>query len=296
VALVRALAAGQHFVVSRSQLQQLGFSKTGIHRWVRSGRLTPVLPGVYAFEGPLRTAEAKAMAAVAWGGDGAALSHVSAAHLFDVWRGPKQDVVDVVSPRQRTDRYNVRFHQSRRLERAIEVLDEIPITSLSRTIVDLAEVLTPHQVANVIHQACYRHKLDIVRVEAWYERLKDRHSAPVARRAIDLHVSGSAGTRSMDEDRFVALMAPVAPEPQVCMVQAVGVDTHEADAYWPEQRVWVVIDGATSHGRPNDKAREQGLADGCTAAGITLIRFQGWEVRRRPDRVRRTVLAALHAR
>ena len=70
---------------------------------------------------------------------------------------------------------------------------------------DLAEILTAEQLANVMYEAAFRGLLDLDAIEATAARLVGRHGLAVLEEAIDAHRKGSAGTKSEKEDAFHAL-------------------------------------------------------------------------------------------
>ena len=81
----------------------------------------------------------------------------------------------------------------------------IPVTTVHRTLVDLADDLTPHQLANVIHEAAYRGRFVEAAVRDAMGRVFGRRKLHVLERAIELHHAGSAGTKSAGEDAFLTL-------------------------------------------------------------------------------------------
>jgi hypothetical protein len=98
--------------------------------------------------------------------EGAALSHLAAAKLWEVWRR-RVSRIDVVSARRSSLSY---VHWSRRLDpRDVTTRNGIPVTTVARTLVDLTDVLTAHQLANMIHEAAFR----------------NRFSEPAARKAME---------------------------------------------------------------------------------------------------------------
>src|SRR6185437_6672141 len=80
--LIAVLAGRQHGYVTRAQLLALGLTPKSIRWRVQTGRLIPVYAGVYAVGYVRRTPVARACAAVLACGEGAALSHGSAASLW----------------------------------------------------------------------------------------------------------------------------------------------------------------------------------------------------------------------
>src|SRR3954447_24852150 len=85
------LSRRQHWAITRVQLLGLGFTVAEIKHRIEEGRLIPVHAGVYAVGRPTLTREGSFLAAVLACGEGTALSHDSAAELWEirpVHRGP----------------------------------------------------------------------------------------------------------------------------------------------------------------------------------------------------------------
>src|SRR3954453_14107079 len=81
---VYELAQRQHDRVARRQLVELGFSRSGIRRWVAARRLVPVPPGVSAGGPGEPLAKANGMGGALAAGPGARLSHRPAAAAWEV--------------------------------------------------------------------------------------------------------------------------------------------------------------------------------------------------------------------
>src|SRR4051794_10720472 len=186
------------------------------------------------------------LAAVFACGEGAALSHLHAGSLCKVSRFRCLAYIDVVVPRQRRPKPPARAHECRNLEpRDVTMVDRIPVTRVARTLVDLTDVLTPHQLANVIHEAAFRGLFDLAGTREAMARANGRRNLPRLRTAIELHLSGSAGTRSNAEDAFLRLIDGHLERPLF--------NTHlldeEVDFHWPDRRLVVEVDGP-GHARP----------------------------------------------
>jgi hypothetical protein len=142
------------------------------------------------------------MAAVLAAGRGAALSHLAAAVHWQIWRR-KVTGIDILVPGQRRARAGFTIHRCRALDpRDVTVHQGIPITTVPRTLVDLSSVLTAPQLANVIHEAAFRNRFDATATDEAIARAPGRHTANL-HAALQAHASGSAGTRSALEDRFL---------------------------------------------------------------------------------------------
>ena len=224
------------------------------------------------------------MAAVLASGNDAVLSHTSAARLWGIWRG-HEGGTHVVSRRFRHDLADVVRHRSRRLE-PIDVVQRngIPVTTVARTIIDLADILTPHQLANVLHEAAYHKLLDLNQLRLAVARLHGRPTLYAIESAIHAHVTGSAGTRSRLEDRFAAHVCDQddIDQPRSNTKVMASGRTLEVDFLWFDQQVVVEIDGP-AHRRPrsrkDDATRDQLLR----AAGFTVLRFAADDIAHHPE-------------
>jgi len=155
----------------------------------------------------------------------------------------------------------------------------IPVTTVARMLVDLSDVLTKWQLANVIYEAAYRKRFSVAATRRAMQRANGRHNLHVLEEAIALYLSGSAGTRSRVEDAFLALIGAL-PEPLV--------NTHllgeEVDCHWPDRNLVVEVDGP-GHERPAAKLDDTHKDRKLKAAGYTVLRFTKAEIERRPEEV-----------
>jgi hypothetical protein len=261
-AVLAAWAARRHGLVTSAQFAAAGLSPGAISHRVATGRLHRHYRGVYSVGHAHLSPEGRWLAA----GDGAALSHVCAGKHIRIWRGGT-DGIDVVAPRRRNVP-GVRIHFCRRPDRRdVTTRNRIPITTVPRTLIDLTDVLTAHQFANVIHEAQYRNRYNPRAVEAAMARANGRPNLKVLEHAIALNNQGSAGTRSAAEDHFLTqLSSSDLPPPLVN--QKIEVDFHR-----PDQNLVVELDGP-GHDRPrtqrDDEARDRALA----RRGIEVVRIR----------------------
>jgi hypothetical protein len=200
------IAARQHGLLRLIQLLAAGLSRQTISRRVREGRLHHVYQGVYALGHPGLSRHGLWLAGVFAAGEGAALSHLCSTGLWDL-RDLRTDFVDVVAPTRRRIKGPIRVHTSRTLDpRDITTRKGIPVTTVARTCVDLTDVLTPHQLANVMHEADYRKLLNLAQLGEAMARATGRRNLHVLDKAIALNAGGSAGTKSPHEDAFLSLL------------------------------------------------------------------------------------------
>jgi very-short-patch-repair endonuclease len=282
------IAARQHGLLRLAQLLAAGLSRQTISRRVREGRLHRVYQGVYALGHRGLSRHGLWLAGVFAAGQGAGLSHLCSTALWDL-RELRTDFVDVVAPTRRRIKGPIRVHVSRTLDpRDITVRKGIPVTTVARTCVDLTDVLTPHQLANVMHEAAYRKCLNLVQLGEAMARAKGRQNLHVLEKALALNAGGSAGTKSPHEDAFLALLqfAGIA-EPRV-NTQLLG---EEVDCHWPDRKLAVEIDGS-GHGRARSKRDDARRDEALREAGWKVMRFSGHEIERRPHEVLARLRAA----
>ena len=106
--------------------------------------------GVYAFGHVTLTAEGRWLAAVLAAGPSAVLSHRSAGALWLVLRSRHLEVT--VNGQNRPKR-GIRIHRSELAPDEITTVRGIPVTTVPRTLLDLATVLPPHQLERAINEA-----------------------------------------------------------------------------------------------------------------------------------------------
>jgi Protein of unknown function (DUF559)/Transcriptional regulator, AbiEi antitoxin len=236
------------------QLTALGLTSGAVTYRVRTGRLHRIHRGVYAVGHARLSQEARWMAAVLWAGEGTGLSHLTAAVHLNAWRR-RVDGIDLISPRRHRPVGGIRAHWARNLDpRDLTIHRGIPVTTMARTLVDLTDVLTEHQLANVIHEAAFRNRFSEQATRAAMARAPGRRLGTLER-ALDAHASGSAGTKSDLEDQFLAQLPSNLPSP---LVNA-GVQTPhkliEVDFVWPDLKLCIEVDGH-GHARPRTQRED----------------------------------------
>jgi predicted transcriptional regulator of viral defense system len=284
-ARIAVLAAAQHGVVSGQQLRAAGFSTSAVGRRVSSGRLHHVHRGVYAVGWARLLPRGRWWAAVLACGDGAVLSHASAAAAWELI-GAGSATAHVTVPTGNERRVaGVRVHRAASLTPDdTTTLDGLPVTTLERTLLDLATTLAPDRLARVVEQAEAMRRLDHRRLAAPGRPGNARLRAALAEPATV--------TRSVLEDRFLALLDRHGlPRP---LVNA-RVGPYEVDFLWPEQRLIVETDGWRHHGTRRafreDRRRDRDLV----AAGHRVIRLTHEDVTRDAEETARILATLLSA-
>lgn len=265
-AVVAALAATQHGVITTAQLNACGLDRFAIRRRVDSGRLHRVFRGVYAVGHPGLSLDGRRHAAVLAAGPVAALSHLTAADIWKVSRWPAGRIALVTASQHRPPGVDVRRCRALDPARDITLWNGIPVTNVARLLVDLTDILTPHQLAYVLHEADYRGLLDLDAIEAAMARARGRRHLARLRVALELRAQGSAGTRSGAEDRWLE------QHPDSGALINVKVEGIEVDVHWPETRQVLELDGV--HHRRRATRREDERRD-------AILEARGWSVSRR---------------
>ncbi len=248
IAALARLAQRQHGAVSAAQLAELGISRTTVSKWTRRGRLHRLHRGVYAVGHRAPSEYQRFMAAVLACGEGATLSHQSAAYLWTFLK-PEGGPVHVTSPSRsgKIARAEIVLHKSPSLRgnRQVTRRERIPVTTPRRTIEDLEATLEPYLVRRAKRQA---------------EFLRYRLRLPSDRSRSDL------------ESDFLAFCARHRlPRPQV----NVKVGGYTVDFLWPAQMLVVETDFFGYHrgsqAFEDDRQRELDLR----RAGYTVLRYTG---------------------
>jgi Transcriptional regulator, AbiEi antitoxin/Protein of unknown function (DUF559) len=275
------LARRQHGVLTRSDLLGLGYTPKAIKHRVRSGRLHPIVRGVYAVGRRSLSREGRWMAAVLACGPGAALSHRSAAAL---WGFGKEHAayIDVSVRRASESRLRgVRCHRRPSLPAsAIATRLNIPLTQPVQTILDLVPMMGPRDLERAINEA---DKRDVIDPDALRKALDDRPGEAGVRplrRILDKH------TFRLSDDELELLFRPLAaaaglPTP----LTKVEVNEFEVDFFWPDLGLVVETDGWRYHRTPAAQTRDALRFQEHTAAGLTPLRFSHRQVKYEPRHV-----------
>jgi hypothetical protein len=259
------LAARQHGVVSVAQLLAAGLDHNAIARRVAEGRLHRVRRGVYAVGHAGLSREGQFLAGVLWAGEGAALGYLAAAEHLEA-RKYRAPLIDVVAPKWRPARDGVRVHRAKLHPSDVTVHKGIPVTTIARTLVDLTDVLNPYDLANVIHEAEFRHRFNERATRAAMRRANGRRNLKRLEQALELRARGSAGLKSRDEAAFLSMLKDL-PEPLV-NTKLHGI---EVDFHWPQYKLVVEIDGP-GHARPRTQRDDERKEAVLREAGYEVVR------------------------
>jgi len=276
------LAGRQHGVVTRAQLLGLGFTKSGIEHRLKKGRIHQISKGVYLVGWAKLTRERRWMAAVLACGEGAMLSHRSAAALWGFGVEHPNYIEISVRRHHKVRRSGIRVHDRAGLwNRDIGSRLGIPVTQPIRTFLDVALELPDKHLERAINEA---DKLDVIDADALRRSLDDYPGQPgirPLRRILDEH------TFRLSDDELERLFRPIAnaaglPVPLTKHI----VNKFEVDFFWPDLGLVVETDGWRYHRTPSAQTRDALRFQTHTAAGLTPLRFSHYQVKYEPHHVR----------
>ena len=253
------LAGAKKGLVIRPELLTAGVSARQIERWLESGLLIRVYAGVYRVGHAAPNLESSYLAAVLACGEGSLLSGRAAAHLYGLIRAlPPQPEVTTMSRRKPP---GVVVHRKRVIPpRAATEYRGIPVTTVPRTVADMAADSAPADLALLFHEARIRFGLKPEHVEAVLARSRIRGAAKLRR----VMWGDERVLLSELERGFVALLERHRlPLPETNIPKC----GHWVDCWWPERKLTVELDTyryhASRHAWERDvkrerKARERG--------------------------------------
>lgn len=289
------LARTQHGIVTLPQLVELGLAPSSVRSRVATGQLHRMYRGVYAVGHRILPREGHWLAAVLACGEGAVLSHRSAAALWGI-RPTSQTRIDVTSPRRAGKSLEgIHVHSGATLLPGdVTEVEGVPCTSLVRTLLDLAEILSPGALERAIHQALVLGIFDGRAVEDVLGRAGGRRGAPLLEQMLSEGDFTGPGTRSPLEERCLELFGAYGiPRPEVNARLETNDGWIEVDFLWRRQRLVVEANGFRYHANgyqfERDHEREQLLA----LADWRLRRFTWRQVTQKPALVAEVVRQAL---
>lgn len=276
-----ALAEKQYGVVSHRQLEVLGYSIAAIQRAVSAGRLHRVDRGVFAVGHPAVPPHGIGLAAVLGAGDGAVLSHESAAWLWGLLPSfPRPPHVTV--PQRGHPKASARIHHSTILETDdLAVYEEIPTTAVPRTHLDLAATVNTWLLTSAIERAERRGLLDIVATEVLLKRCGRHRGRRKLSTAIQIY-RAPIFSRARSERLLRALIQDAGLPIPVFNTFVAG---YEVDAYWEAARFAVEVDGWDAHRTRSAFERDPVRHEDLLLAGITCIRVTARRIEREPHAV-----------
>jgi very-short-patch-repair endonuclease len=291
-------------VVSAQQLRRLRYSRDLIAAESSRGRLISLHRGVYAvghrrlswrgwcMAGVL-AAEPNETDEVVWP---AVASHASAAYLWGLFSSPPAGI-DVTAPTRRRAKRDFSVHFSSILaEQDRGCCEGVPVTSLARTVLDLAIRSRPEQVARRLERSQELGAFDLRAFEDVLRRAGGHRGRGRLGRALEIYkprAEDPAVLRSRYERRLRRLVREAGlPAPAMNF----NVAGYELDAYWPGLWFAVEIDAFATHGSPAAFERDRLRQEELKLHGVEMVRITGVRLEREPAKVAARLRALLAQR
>jgi very-short-patch-repair endonuclease len=268
-------------VVTLQQAATLGLTESAVRHRLATGRWQRVYRDVYVtHSGPLAP-QTRLLAALAYAGDGAALSHETAAVRLGLLRtlGSPCPVVHLTVPWERRvmPQPGLEIHYARNFtESDTRVRNGLRCTSVERTVVDLVSTArTPGRAAALVLDAVGSRKTTSARLR----RAMQRTGRPRRHRQLTTTVlaEAQAGAHSPLELRFVEVCrAHGVPEGARQVRQVVRGRTIYVDNIVEEYGLVTELDGHAGHDSAAGRFRDLQRDNANVEAGRTPVRV-GWE-------------------
>jgi hypothetical protein len=276
-------------VATAGELKALGFTDNGIRRLIRRGELVVQRKGVYAPAGfaakvtsdSARTHALCAAAALAGTNAECAASHWSAAiiHGLDLLGLVPADVVSLTQAPGRTgsrgSRPGVFLHVADLPVNEMVRRYGVPVTSVARTVVDLARTGTFREGVVVADSALHAGKTTLTHLHSVVAAC--RHWPRIAR-ARQVLTFCDARSESVLESLARVIMHEQGLPPaelQAWVADAFGARIGRVDFFWPQYRTIGEADGEMTCEQPAQARRQLERDATLRRAGYELVHF-GW--------------------
>jgi Protein of unknown function (DUF559)/Transcriptional regulator, AbiEi antitoxin len=289
-----AFARTRHGIVTTAVLGTFGLSPAAVARRAAEGRLFRQHRGVYAVGRPDLTIAGRRMAAVLACGPKAVLSHRSSAAQHGLLADARQRPdVTIPGPRARP-RHGIRVHSSTTLIAPdTTTVDNIPCTSVARTLADLGDREPARLVERALDQAEVLGVFNLLALEDVLRRLGPRRGPGVLRTLLANLGEPALTDRELEELFLAVVRGAGLPEPAVNAWITGHGWAYKADFLWRAERLVVETDSRAFHTSrrafEHDRLRDQRL----TLAGYTVVRFTWRQVTGDPAGVADTLEALL---
>lgn len=252
------------------RLYDRGIVRQTARRRIKRGTWQEPLPGVVCRTTGVLSSRQWLVAAIAYGGDGAAVSHGSAGTFWGFGPAPASVHISVPHGRHRQSSADVVVHQSRRPFRPV-LVEELHVTPPARTAVDMSLALSSFDaVTALLGRAIQRGRVSIETLSEELEAAPRRGSLLPRLVMADL----VAGSRAASESRLLRLIRQAGlPLPELNGAVTTSLGTRYVDALWRDLGKGVEVDGQAFHldaaAWRSDLIRQNAIQ----STGIVLLRI-----------------------
>ncbi len=272
---VRTCAERQNSFVTVAQLNCLGVTAPQRAQLRRAGALQLIRRGLYSTDPGAMTFR-RVVAAACVNRHGPAASGLTAAHFWGLWREPDRPELTIRYPRQLAIQ-GVDVCRSRDLARTdVTTIDNIPVTTPTRTFVDLGRILPAPQVERLLDHALATGivalgRLQQIRIDRGRQ---GRNGAGVLGQILErLSPAGTRHDSGPELKLFRLLTESKLPEPEVQWPVVVDGRLYRFDLAYPSAMLALEYDGADWHSTPGQRRGDEARQSDCERAGWTFIRL-----------------------
>jgi len=268
-AAIASIAEQQFGVFSREQAAAEGMSEESMSRRVMCDAWERVFPSVYRLAGTPGTGRQRAMAAVLWAGDDAAVSHTTAARLLRFDGVRRSELHLTVPPQSGFRRRDLILHHSSLAARDVVLVDGIRCTSATRTIIDCAALLDDESLESAFEHA---RRMGLTSPSAPAIRAEElcRRGRPGSTRVGRLLSAQRVGERALELPLEVKLARLLRRSVLPVPLRQYPVGRYRLDFAWPARRVACECDGFEHHGSRLAWKRDR--------ARLAAVEGAGWRV------------------
>jgi very-short-patch-repair endonuclease len=269
--------------------------KDAISYRLKVGRLWIVMPETYAVGQRRLPPLGRSMAAVLSSGVEAVLSHRSAAVLWGI-RGPRAGAIDVTLPSKSTSTKFVRRHDVDLPNDEVTIHEGIPVTTVPRTVLDLASTATIDEVEVTIRQVEFLRLYDKLSLFDLIERYPGRRGVARVRIALaQVEALPGGHVRSPLETKFLPFLHRYRlPRPRLNDWIMVGERRFQVDCHWAGTGQIVELDSWQAHGtraaHRDDRTRDRVLR----VAGYEVTRITWAQLEDEPEAIAADLRRLLH--
>jgi hypothetical protein len=299
---ISAIARGQYGVFSRAQALQRGATASLVRRRVAAGLWMPVSDGVYRLRDVTASWHASLFSAVLATTGPAVVSHEAAAAMHGLATFRPGRVVVTIRHGAGRQRRGVTVHQLDDVapEHTTTMLGRLPVTTVARTIIDLAAVCRRGRVAHVFEEALADKQVSIERLCECFDAVArpGKPGVTTLRPLLAAHSPGYVPPGTKLERLLLRVLRggglprPVLEYPFPGRLPGEG----RVDAAYPDKKLIIEADSRRWHTRRKDFAVDRRRDNEATLAGWRTLRFTWRDLTQGPEAVVAAVRVALEAR
>jgi hypothetical protein len=281
------LARRQHGVVAIDQLERCGLTWEAVRTAQEAGRLERIHRGVYRVTGAPTTRLQAISAGCLSLGPTALASHATAAALWS-FDGIVAHGTELVTPRTvRRERGSLTVHQSTDL-RDVDATEHrrIPVTTPTRTLLDLGAVVHPYRLEQALDDAIRRR---LVTLDGLFHRFQEvarrgRRGVGPLRPLLEERLGTTINPGSAFEASTLRLVARAGLPRPTCQHLVNLPDTVVyLDLAWPDRLLAVECDSLAHHFGAHRLRWDDRRQNGLVLLGWTIIRLTWVDVTQRTD-------------